>query len=341
MRTLTLLTLTVLAACQYSAAGSPEIERHSDDPRALPLVASQQDSAMRFARRYNGKITESALNEISGMAASQRDPDVLWVINDSGHTASLFAIDHDGNLLAEFVTGIANRDWESMTSLTLDDQPYLVLGDSGDNLGIHDQYQLHLFVEPELPRVSDQQTLQPVATTKFVYTDGHRNSEAIAWSPADNQMLLISKEPHNAAVYAIELANKPEPDSVFSAQRLGSVATPPQSISDNLLSNLAGVEMSQITGLEIDANSEKAYVLTYRGIYVYTRRTLIANSADQMTTSSHQLEDWATAFNRTPTLLSRHTLSQAEALALSPHTNELWFTSENLPAPLWRLTPKP
>lgn len=329
----------LLAACQSTAAGAPDSLATAVQPSGDPS-GNRGIINTRFTRRYTGKIIEPALSEISGMAASQRDPNILWVINDSDHRASLFAIDAQGTMLREYATNVTNRDWESLTSLTLAGRPYLLLGDSGDNLGVHENYQLHLFEEPDLAEPVTADKLSPVATTPFVYADGHHNSEALAWSPVDNQILLISKQSRGASVYATGLATQPEPDSVFSAQRLGAVAPPPQSVSDALLSNLSGVEMSQITGLEIDPESRNAYVLTYRGIYHYGRREITSTGTDKSASTKQILEDWGTTFSRTPRLLARHTLSQAEALALSPHSRELWFTSEKLPAPLWRMTPR-
>jgi len=323
MRALLWPLLMALSSCQSTAANP------AHEAAAEPV---QSASDIRYRGRYLGKISAPGLSEISGMAVSRRDASLLWVINDSGQTASLFAIAHDGSVQAEVKTSETNRDWESLTSLQIDGKPYLLVGDSGDNLGVHKEYRLHLFAEPVLAEWSATNTLSPVATTSFVYSDGPHNSEAVAYSPLERQVLLITKHAQHAAVYVSGLALEPGQTSLFSAQLVGQVARPPQSVSDTFLSNIAGVEMSQITGLEIDENSANAYVLTYRGIYQYPRHSVTDGD-------STRLEDWALTFARRPRLLARHTLSQAEALARSPTTGTLYFTSEKLPAPLWRLEP--
>lgn len=300
-----------------------------------PAVQDVSEEKTRsYRRRYLGPIRDKQLSEISGMAVSRRDDQLLWAINDSGQAASLYAMDTRGNLLSVVETQIQNRDWESLTSLTLNNTPYLLLGDSGDNLGIHKNYRLHLFEEPALGNASVG-PVEPVATTTFTYADGKHNSEALAWSAADNSVLLITKHATDAAVYKIALAVSANQHPELIAQRIGGLARPPQSVSDELISSLAGVEMSQVTGFEIDTESRNAYVLTYRGVYQY-RRNLISNEHNG---SAGRWEEWSKTFSRTPRLLSRHTLSQAEALAIAPTTGTLYYTSEKLPAPLWKLEP--
>lgn len=317
------------------AHATPSDRNHTPDGSIDKLDTEENHTTThRYRRRYSGPIRDEQLSEISGMTVSQRDSNMLWVINDSGHPASLYAVDTQGNLLAAFKTQVENRDWESLTSLTLDNKPYLLIGDSGDNLGLHQNYRLHLFAEPKLDDAAAQ-PLEPVATTTFTYADGKHNSEAIGWSSADSKVIVITKKGQGAAVYSTAIAVAGHQKSEFIAQHEGSLAQPPQSVSDALISNLAGVEMSQVTGLEIDGQGRNAYVLTYRGIYLYRRERV----ATQTNGKAAAWEDWGKTFSRIPRLLSRHTLSQAEALALAPTTGMVYYTSEKLPAPLWRLEP--
>ncbi|MBX2825324.1 MAG: hypothetical protein KTR33_11390 [Gammaproteobacteria bacterium] len=337
--TLTGLTLWfTLTSCWSQTQPTDIAQTIPNDTETIAVAAEPAESSgethQRYRRRYSGPITDSQLSEISGMAVSQRDDQLLWIINDSGNAASLFAIDTRGRLLTTFKTSLQNRDWESLTSLTLNNKPYLLLGDSGDNLGVHKNYRLHLFEEPVLKATRDL-PLQPVATTTFTYTDGKHNVEALAWSEPDNKVLLITKRANNAAVYSTRLVTRPGQHPEFNAVREGALANLPQSVSDALISNIAGVEMSQVTGLEIDREGRNAYVLTYRGVYHFQRKKLDEQSHNNI----HSWEDWRKTFGRTPRLLTRHTLSQAEALAYVPDSGILYYTSEKLPAPLWRLEP--
>ena len=49
-----------------------------------------------------GTVTAPALREVSGIATSTDQPDVLWVHNDSGDSARVFAIETTGALLGTF-----------------------------------------------------------------------------------------------------------------------------------------------------------------------------------------------------------------------------------------------
>jgi len=60
---------------------------------------------------------ENTLNEISGMAASVKNPDCFWVHNDSGDEARLYLINTDGSIVStvNLVTDHTdNRDWEDI-----------------------------------------------------------------------------------------------------------------------------------------------------------------------------------------------------------------------------------
>ncbi|NLT76895.1 MAG: hypothetical protein GXX98_10255, partial [Planctomycetes bacterium] len=62
-----------------------------------------------------GIVRTPLIQEASGLVASRKNPGVLWVHNDSGDTARVFAIDTRGNLLGVCsVTGAKARDWEDI-----------------------------------------------------------------------------------------------------------------------------------------------------------------------------------------------------------------------------------
>jgi len=50
-----------------------------------------------------GLINNDSLNEASGLAASRRNPNILWTHNDSGDENRVFAIDANGNHLGTFL----------------------------------------------------------------------------------------------------------------------------------------------------------------------------------------------------------------------------------------------
>src|SRR5690606_433613 len=82
-------------------------------------------------------ITDSRLDEISGLAASRRHADVFWVHNGSGDEPVIHAVGSDGEHRAEIhIDGATHTDWEDIASFELDGVPYLMIADIGDNGGL-------------------------------------------------------------------------------------------------------------------------------------------------------------------------------------------------------------
>ena len=79
-----------------------------------------------------GRLQNAQIDEASGLARSQRYPDVFWVANDDGPSV-LYAIDSTGKDLGRVtIKDASNRDWEDLASFTLDGVPYLLAADIGD-----------------------------------------------------------------------------------------------------------------------------------------------------------------------------------------------------------------
>ena len=66
-----------------------------------------------------GTLQQKKLDEISGMASSRFRSDILWMINDSGNQAELYAVKSDGTLVATYKLNVDNEDWEDMSSFRM------------------------------------------------------------------------------------------------------------------------------------------------------------------------------------------------------------------------------
>ena len=101
-------------------------------------------------------VEHGALDEMSGLVASHRYPDVYWTHNDSGDSARIFALRSDGSVVVpaehdwerEFggvtVEGAVNRDWESI-AIDGDD---LYIGDVGNNGNARQNLTVYVVKEP-------------------------------------------------------------------------------------------------------------------------------------------------------------------------------------------------
>ena len=101
-----------------------------------------QDEALRGAQ-LAGVMLDPQLGEISGLAASRRHADVLWMHDDGGNPERLFAVSTNGSRLATFrIEGVTKTDWEDIAAFQLDGRSYLLIADTGDNGGLRRTVQL-------------------------------------------------------------------------------------------------------------------------------------------------------------------------------------------------------
>ena len=256
------------------------------------------------------RLLDQNLNEASGLAVSRRDPNLLWLINDSGSPAKAHLADSSGQARG-FINfkGIKNTDWEDLAAFTLDGKPYLLIADTGDNDARRKEVALHIIAEPKPVSAGSPLSLntKPDWTIRFRYEDGPRDCESVAYDPSTRSILLITKRDKPAKVYQLPLPTSSN-SAPLIAKRLGPLAKltlPPKTLPHPYA--------TQPTSLDISADGKIAAVLTYRGIYLFRRSAK---------------ETWTQAFAKAPEILGAHGLSQAEALAFSPDSKTIYVTSE-------------
>jgi hypothetical protein len=58
------------------------------------------------------EVKDKNLNEVSGIAASRKNPGFIWAQNDSGNKPQVYLLDQNLNIrLTVKLKGIFNRDW--------------------------------------------------------------------------------------------------------------------------------------------------------------------------------------------------------------------------------------
>lgn len=93
-----------------------------------------------------GSIQSRAITESSGIVASRKYPGVFWTHNDQGNDPILFAINREGQLLAQFRIDAKNDDWEDIAT---DDAGNLYIGNVGNNGGKRDAIEVLRIREPD------------------------------------------------------------------------------------------------------------------------------------------------------------------------------------------------
>lgn len=286
------------------------------------LLLSACTATPPFAQ-LSGLLLDAKLSEVSGIAASHRHEDVLYVANDGGNAARLYAISRRGGKLATFrIAGAENTDWEDLASFELDGHAWLLVADTGDNGGLRRTLQLHVFEEPA--KIADG-TLRPAWTIVFRWPDGARDCEAVAVDPVRREILLVSKKRQPPELFSLPL--RPHRPGTLVARPLGKVAGVPEGDTDEVAANpeLARIR-SQVTAADIAPDGHAFALLTYRDVLLYRR---------------HGREDWAAALSRPPEVHALPLLPQAEALAWSADGRGLYATGEFSPAPLLYLNADP
>jgi hypothetical protein len=146
-----------------------------------------------------GFLQDEVINEASGLAESRQSPGVLWLHNDSGGSARLFAVGTGGELLATvWIDGANNGDWEDLSLVTdpVTGVDTIVIGDVGDN-GLHrETVDVYLVDEPSIkPGQKYEEITVPARRLELDYPDYEfHNVETLLADPVTGDILLVTKD---------------------------------------------------------------------------------------------------------------------------------------------------
>jgi len=245
------------------------------------------------------------------MARSQREPGLLWIINDNGARARVHAIDQTGAHRGEFLLKKSrNTDWEDLASFRLDDTPYLMVADIGDNEAKRGDRTLY-FVEEPAPEKKDKAKLD--WKVDFIYPDGARDAEAAAVDIDGKRALILSKRDIPPRLYEVPL--RMESDDTVTATWLGTVNSlhRPSRRDVEFAPELKDWYWQPV-GMDISADNRAAVILTYREVYFFER---------------HAGQNWLEALNSRPVRISLGNFKNAESIAFGNDEREVFVTGEN------------
>jgi hypothetical protein len=266
-----------------------------------------------------GKITASKIDEASGVAVSRINDDLLWINNDSGNSASLYAVNSNGDHLVTLnIKKASNNDWEDVASFVYQGKPYLLIADTGDNSESSKSYQLHIVEEPMISQQANQPKLtrKPSWSIKFTYPDGPHDCEAVAVDIVQQKILLLTKRNWPPVLYELPLTAKGK----VVATKLGEIPELPKPTESDIRLVKYFNYANQPTGLDISADGLSAVVLTYSDAYYFSVK--------------QQPTNWLNVLSSRPTEVPVPYLTQAEAIGFNQNANTIFVTTEKLPAPL-------
>lgn len=177
--------------------------------------------------RHVGTVQTARIDEASGIVASRKNPGVLWVHNDSGNSASVYAINSEGALLGTYlIKGARCRDWEDIAIGPGPDPQHdtLYVGDIGDNRAKRSSIVVYRVQEPAVDpnQVSVEKTVGPADPIELVYPDGSKDAETLMVDPLNGDIYIITKREFPSRVY-----RAPDPQFAKKQNMLEQVAKLP------------------------------------------------------------------------------------------------------------------
>lgn len=263
-----------------------------------------------------GTLDPELLGESSGIAVSQRFPDRLYHVNDSGGNGfAFYYTDMRGTSLRETQMNSVKRGKKDMEELTLGPcgaSRCLYLGNIGDNWREREDIDV-VYVEEEALFEDRTDFWQHL---KLRFPDGKHDVEAMAVHP-NGDLYLLTKSwrvyllvPAPARLYKIsheriEAAPDAEPQTLTFVGELD-------------LSKLSGTTFGSVaTSMDIAPSGDKFLVLTYRDVLEF-----------HTDLSKDTLDLGAMVRGQDYDVLNVAQLPQQEAIAYLPNGRDFIYTSE-------------
>ncbi len=157
--------------------------------------------------QVTGHLGLGSLDEASGLAISRGQAEVMWVNNDAGDSARVFAVGLDGANLGKFkLDNIDHVDYEDIAigAGPLAGTDYLYVGDIGDNEAARGSISIYRFAEPTVDmKDNSTQTVNDVERIRLRYPDGSHDAETLMIDPMTGDLLIGSKREATFNLYRV------------------------------------------------------------------------------------------------------------------------------------------
>jgi hypothetical protein len=182
-----------------------------------------------------GNVGTAGLDALSGLAASWRNPGVVYVHNDRNR-AELFALGETAALVARLtLSGATVQDIEDVEVSRCPAGTCLYLADIGDNASVRTELAIYRATEPMLAAPAQPMTL-PAERFAFRYADQPHNAESLLIDSLSGAVYVITKVAagQRSAVYhlttfetgrvnmAVKVADLPVPAAADTPATAGS-----------------------------------------------------------------------------------------------------------------------
>jgi hypothetical protein len=244
-----------LAACAGGAPDRQTVEKSKPSPLVHAACTRQLDAST------SGTLQSPEIAEASGLAVSAKNPGTLWINNDSGDSARLFAVAIDGALQGVYpVEGATAIDWEA---LALGPGPqgktsYLYAADIGDNGAARPNVVVYRVLEPEVAGDGGTHPLTGAEPLTLTYPDGAHDAEALMVDPRSGEIFVVVKNlARGGAAGVYRAPGDLAAGSTTALTRVGEVALP-------------GVPfLGAATAADIAADRKAIGIRTYGGVHLW------------------------------------------------------------------------
>jgi hypothetical protein len=208
-----------------------------------------------------GPVTDTAINETSGIEYGVLNPSIPWLHNDSGDTARIFAVNADGVTQRRYaLSGATAIDWEDIGigAGPVAGTPYIYVADTGDNATDRSEVVVYRVPEPVVVAGSTTATLTGVEALRLRYPDGAHNAESLLVDQATGALTIVAKTSTGG------------PTVVYSA---------PAGLTNGSLTTMTAVAILSLpagdtnlaTGADVSADGTEVAVRTYAGVLLWHR----------------------------------------------------------------------
>lgn len=194
------MTLAVVVSLTAGCAGEERARRRSTETRAEDVYGPP---------RVVGRLQVPELTELSGLAASARNPGKLWAHNDSGGRPIIYCLTPRGRSCGtRHIAGATVVDWEDIAVAPGPRGTALYIADIGDNGRTRDSVTIYRVTEPHIGATSSA-TLHADAF-EVTYPGRAHDAEAVIVERTSGDLYVITKEyARRARVYVARAPLRP------------------------------------------------------------------------------------------------------------------------------------
>jgi len=227
-----------------------------------------------------GKVSDSQINECSGLAASRKEADLYWINNDSGDGPVLYGIRKNGKHVARLrVENAGSNDWEDIAIGPGPDgsKSYIYIADVGDNFRRRGTVQIYRLEEPEVPEDSNPYEEIKVQAERFDVTYPHGKKydcEAVFIDQGD----AAKAQNTSGRVYFITKGDNQNMNPEWRGGDLFYVDLPQKSSSVDIQETHIRLDIVLATGADMTPSGSLIAVRTYGEIRIYPRAHSVERS---------------------------------------------------------------